>query len=101
MLRVTRKNDSTPPPAATTEGTRSAFAQAGEEGRRASQRAALLAACRAAGWNLTVAGEALGIFKQSVVKALIDLAPTEYAEAQAKGWIVQLIPPAKKKNTDR
>lgn len=87
MPPVTRKNDSTPPPATATEGARSPFAQAGEDGRRAAQRAALLAACRASHWNLTAAGAALGIDKSSVVKALNDLARAEYTKAQADGLI--------------
>lgn len=72
-----------------TEGRRkSLLTRIGDQAKREAMRKALLKALRENDWNLTVTAEALEMSTNvSVIQALQDLAPDEYAQAKASGKI--------------
>lgn len=62
---------------------RSKLTEAGDEGARLAKRIALLSTCRACGWVLTKVAVELELASAAdVIRALKELAPDEYAEAQ-------------------
>lgn len=73
------------------EGRRkSKLTQAGEEGSRLARRSVLLATCEAADWNLARVAEVLVMASHAdVIRALKELAPEEYAAAQASGAVAK------------
>lgn len=65
---------------------RSKLSAAGEEASRLARRTLLLTTCETLGWNLTRVATALEMATASdVIRALKELAPTEYAAAQTRG----------------
>lgn len=71
----------------------SLYAQVGEDARKREQKKLLLKTLRENGWNLRATGEALGMgtgatASVGVIRALNDVAPEEYAKAQADEKIV-------------
>lgn len=92
---TTTKKKSTRAPAKAPEPAgrkRSALTEAGEEAKRDAMRKLLLRTLKEQGWNLTRTAEALRMGEGSgaasnVAKALLELAPEEYAAAKADGRI--------------
>lgn len=80
-----------PKPAATKPvRKRSQLTIVGDEARAKAQRVLLLKTMRACGWNMTAAAEALDMgHGTSVIRALKELAPEEYAKAKADGRVSQ------------
>ena len=76
-------------PAAATEGRkRSKLSAAGEEASRLARRTLLLTTCETLGWDLTKVAAALELATGAdVIRGLKELAPDEYAAAQADGRI--------------
>lgn len=72
-----------------TEGRRqSLLTRIGNDAKREAMRAALLKALNENAWNLTATAEALEMGTNvSIIQALQDLAPEEYAEAKSSGKI--------------
>jgi hypothetical protein len=67
---------------------RSQLTVAGDEGARAGKRIAILTACQCCDWNLARVAEHLSLASSAdVIRALKELAPIEYAEAQADGLV--------------
>jgi len=66
----------------------SAYAIAGDVGRRTAQRELLLKALADHDWNMTQAAKAIGLSgAPRVIRALRDVAPDVYKEARADGRI--------------